>query len=156
MKAAHGNAGSDTFTRRQWMSVLAKADLSRLRDLASPGSFPPFTYLRKPETGLVMVRGRSGGTGSPFNFAEMTVTRCSVRLGDGTVGHAYVAGRSPKHAEIAALCDALLQDESASEAIMRTVIRPLAEEEAERRRVLVRKSAATTVDFFTMVRGDDE
>ncbi len=148
-------AGHDASARRQWMSVLALASPARLSELVSRNDFPPFSYLRKPETGLVMVRGRCGGTGNPFNFGEMTVTRCSVRLEDGTIGHAYVAGRSSQHAEIAAVCDALLQQQEGREALVRTVIRPLAEEEIERRHRLVAKSRATKVDFFTMVRGDD-
>ena len=32
-----------------------------------------------------MVRGRVGGTGAPFNLGEMSVTRCSVRLADGSL-----------------------------------------------------------------------
>ncbi len=66
--------------------------------------------MRGPEGGLVMVRGRAGGGGAPFNLGEMTVTRCTVRLGSGLVGHAYVAGREPRRAELAALVDALMQD----------------------------------------------
>ena len=66
--------------------------------------------MRGPETGLVMVRGRAGGSGSPFNLGEMTVTRCTVQLGSGTAGHAYIAGRDERQAELAAVADALLQD----------------------------------------------
>ena len=138
------------------MSVLASADTARLCELAPRENFPPFTYLRKPETGLIMLRGRIGGTGSPFNFGEMTVTRCAIRLADGTVGHAYVTGRSTQHAEIAALCDALLQRREDEQMVIRDVVRPLAEEDARRRRRVTAKSAATKVDFFTMVRGEDD
>jgi alpha-D-ribose 1-methylphosphonate 5-triphosphate synthase subunit PhnG len=116
---------------------------------------PSYRLLRAAETGLVMVRGRAGGTGAPFNLGEMTVTRCSVALEDGRVGHAYVPGRDGRHAERAAVLDALLQDEAARERLERLVIGPLvavrqAREEETRARV-----AGTKVEFFTMVRGEE-
>ena len=66
--------------RRRWMAVLARA-----RPTGSPpccaaaAACPAYTILRGPEGGLVMVRGRAGGGGAPFNLGEMTVTRCTVR-----------------------------------------------------------------------------
>src|SRR5487761_2763482 len=96
--------------RRHWMAVLARARAADLdAALADCAPLPDYTRLRGPEAGLVMVRGRIGGGGSAFNAGEMTVTRCSVRMADGMVGHAYVAGRDERRAELAALCDALLQ-----------------------------------------------
>ena len=93
----------DVAARRCWMSVLATAapgDLERAwTGLADPQRY---TFVRAPEVGLVMVRGRAGGTGVRFNLGELPVSRCSVRLADGTIGHAYVGGRSLRHAEIAA------------------------------------------------------
>ena len=80
-----------------------------LLDVGPRHGVPGYTFVRKPEVGLVMVRGRAGGTGMQFNVGELPVARCSVRLDDGTVGHAYVGGRSLRHAEIAAVLDALLQ-----------------------------------------------
>jgi alpha-D-ribose 1-methylphosphonate 5-triphosphate synthase subunit PhnG len=141
--------------RGKWMSILAKAPLERLTALFPAEQHPSFDYLRKPETGLVMIRGRISGSGSPFNLGEAPVTRCSVRLSDGTRGDAYVMGRSTRHAEVAAVCDALLQRSETQAQLMREVIQPLTREKAERRREASRKSAATKVDFFTLVRGDD-
>ena len=66
-----------------------------------------------------MVRGRAGGGGAPFNLGEMTATRCTVRTDGGFVGHAYVAGRDERLAELAALVDALLQDPDAQAALLR-------------------------------------
>ena len=43
------------------------------------GTLPDYRVLRGPEAGLVMVRGRTGGGGAPFNLGEMTATRCTVR-----------------------------------------------------------------------------
>ena len=109
-------------------------------------------WLRPPEAGAVMVRGRAGGTGAPFNLGEMTVTRCSLRLEGGQVGHAYVAGRSREKARIAALCDALMQDQGRAAAVRDAVLAPLARAAAETRETLAAKAAATRVEFFTLAR----
>ena len=102
-----------------------------------------------------MVRGRAGGTGVRFNLGEATVTRCAVELDDGTVGHAYVLGRDRRHAELAALFDAMLQTSGRREAIERDVIVPLAEAGLERRRAAEARAAATRVEFLTLVRGEE-
>jgi alpha-D-ribose 1-methylphosphonate 5-triphosphate synthase subunit PhnG len=101
-----------------------------------------------------MARGRAGATGAPFNLGEVSATRAAVRLADGTVGIGYVLGRDKAHAERAALCDALMQGPRA-EAVRATVIAPLAAAEAGRRAARARKAAATRVEFFTLVRGED-
>lgn len=141
--------------RQTWMSLLAGAKKERLDALLPRDRLPSFTYLRKPETGLVMLCARQGGTGSAFNIGEATLTRCSIRLANGTVGHAFVMGRSHEHAVCAAVCDALLQGSDNAQ-LTEAVITPLARERAERERRMALKNAATKVDFFTMVRGDVE
>jgi len=145
---------TDTATRARqgWMSLLAKAAPARLQALWPED--PAHELLRTPETGAVMVRGRTGATGEPFNLGEMTVTRCSVRLACGTVGHAWVQGRDKAHARRAALADALLQTDAA-DALRSRVLAPLEAEAAAARDGRAAKAAATKVDFFTMVRGDD-
>lgn len=145
----------DTSRRKAWMGLLARAPAERvvaLLDAALPR--PGFDWLRAPELGSVMVRGRMGGTGGPFNLGEMTVTRCALRLADGTVGHAYVQGRSKQDAEAAALVDALMQTDAA-DLVQSDVLTPLETEEMARRATRAQKAAATKVDFFTMVRGED-
>ncbi|MCA8884795.1 MAG: phosphonate C-P lyase system protein PhnG [Rhodobacteraceae bacterium] len=141
--------------RRDRMSLLAKAPAERLaalwRDL---GLAPDFTWLRTPEIGGVMVRGRTGGTGAPFNLGEMTVTRASVQLTGGAVGHAYVQGRDKDKARVAALIDALMQGGDAAR-IDAGVLAPLRAEQAAARHRRAAKAAATKVDFFTLVRGED-
>jgi alpha-D-ribose 1-methylphosphonate 5-triphosphate synthase subunit PhnG len=140
-----------TAPRRRWMGVLARASAAEIeRCLASLPPQPAHTRLRGPETGLVMVRGRAGGDGAPFNLGEMTVTRCAVRLPDGRVGHAYVAGRDARQAELAALVDALLLDDAARPAVAAAVIEPLAAAQAAHREAEARRAAATRVQFFTM------
>ena len=144
-----------TAARRRWMGVLARADAARLERLwAAYGGELRLEPVRPAEIGLVMVRGRAGGTGRRFNLGEMTVTRAAVRTPAGTIGHGYVKGRAKRHAELAARFDALLQDESRRDALTAAVIEPLAEAEADRRRAVAAKAAATRVDFFTMVRGE--
>jgi alpha-D-ribose 1-methylphosphonate 5-triphosphate synthase subunit PhnG len=145
-----------TEARARWMSALAQADPAAV-ELAwgrlDPG--PAYRVLRAAETGLVMVRGRAGGTGAPFNLGEMTVTRCSVTLDDGRVGHAYVPGRDGRHAERAAVLDALLQDETAGARLDRLVIEPLVAARQARHQETRARVAGTKVEFFTMVRGEE-
>jgi len=142
--------------RRRWMSVLAKAESDELETVWTElGSVPDYRVLRGPEIGLVMVRGRAGGTGTRFNLGEMTVTRCTVELADGAVGHAYVRGRRRRHAEIAAVLDGLLQDPTRRAAVGERTVERLAAAETARRRTAEARSAATRVDFLTLVRGED-
>ncbi|WP_343716846.1 phosphonate C-P lyase system protein PhnG [Inquilinus sp.] len=145
-----------TEERRDWMAVLAKADPARLQQLWSDlGDETGFTTLRPAETGMVMVRGRAGGDGMAFALGEMTVTRCTVRLdGSEVLGFAYVAGRDRRHAEIAARADALLQTDR-RDTVEAALIAPLREAQVEARATARRKAAATRVDFFTMVRGEN-
>ncbi|TIV77615.1 MAG: phosphonate C-P lyase system protein PhnG, partial [Mesorhizobium sp.] len=96
--------------RSDWLGILSRSVSSELEALAADlATGEAFEWLRSPDVGLVMVRGRAGGTGNVFNLGEMTITRASVRLEDGTVGHGYVQGRSKRQAELAAIIDALLQ-----------------------------------------------
>lgn len=143
-------------SRQQWMAVLAKALWSNLEEMWKDIPFSSaYTLLRKPETGLVMVEGRTGGSGAPFNLGETTVTRCSVGLKSGEVGHAYILGRNVQHAETAAICDALMQSERHDE-IARKVIDPLKRLASAAVAKQSAKVATTKVDFFTVVRGEDE
>lgn len=143
-----------TAARRDWMSVLARAVPDRLAALMP--DLPAHLVLRAPEIGAVMVQGRIGGTGAAFNLGEMTVTRCSIRLqACGTVGHACVQGRDKGHALRAALADALMQTDAGS-AMTDSVLAPLRAEAAATRNARAEKAAATRVEFFTMVRGEDK
>jgi alpha-D-ribose 1-methylphosphonate 5-triphosphate synthase subunit PhnG len=137
--------------RRRWMAVLARGDTAAIESgLAACGPLPAYTRLRGPEAGLVMVRGRTGGGGAPFNLGEMTVTRCSIRTEFGLVGHAYVAGRDERQAELAALADALLQDPERAPLVHAAVVQPLAAAQQARRAATAAKAAATKVEFFAM------
>jgi alpha-D-ribose 1-methylphosphonate 5-triphosphate synthase subunit PhnG len=143
------NSDADLTRRRQrWMSVLARATADELT--AGLPDMPAYTRLRGPEAGLVMLRGRAGGTGNPFNLGEATVVRCTIRTPSGAVGHAYCLGRDLRKAELAAVLDALLQDAETGPALETEVVAPLAEAQAARRALLARRAAATQVQFFTL------
>jgi alpha-D-ribose 1-methylphosphonate 5-triphosphate synthase subunit PhnG len=137
--------------RQHWMSVLARAEASCLETLLDDqGPLPGHEVVRGPESGLVMVRGRAGGGGAAFNLGEMTVTRCTVRTETGLVGHAYIRGRDDKHARLAALADALMQDPEREALLNRQIIAPLERQQARRRAERAGKAAATKVQFFAM------
>lgn len=147
--------GSSNSKRRRWLSVLASASASELEQRwAAFDEKPAWQAVRPAETGMVMLRARTGGTGAPFNMAEMTVTRCAVRLTNGGVGYGYVQGRQPRQAELAAVIDAMLQEGAQGERLEAEIIGPLETTQADRRRMRLRKAAATAVEFFTLVRGD--
>jgi alpha-D-ribose 1-methylphosphonate 5-triphosphate synthase subunit PhnG len=133
------------------MAILARArtdDIERL--LAATPGLPAHRRLRGPETGLVMARGRAGGTGAAFNLGEMTVTRCTVRAATGQIGHATIAGRNAALAELAARLDAALQDPALHDALQHGVITALETAQLAARAVASRRAAATRVQFFTM------
>ena len=140
--------------RQHWMKVLAGAG-HRLSDYSETLRHVEHRFIRPAETGMVMVRGRMGATGAPFNLGEMTVTRCVVQLADGRHGYSYLAGRSKQQAELAALADAHLQGDDYTR-WMETLIEPLRRAQDAQRAAKEAQSAATEVDFVTMVRGEDE
>lgn len=140
-----------TDQRQRWMAILARADTRAIEmHLAKIQDFPAYTRLRGPETGLVMVQGRAGGSGAAFNLGEMTVTRCSVHNAQGRVGHAYVAGRDQRKAELAAALDAALQDPDHGPGLEQAIITPLAEALAQADKAMGARADSTRVDFFTL------
>ncbi len=139
-------------SRRDWMGILARAPLGMLEEWARTEALPGHSWLRRPETGLVMVRARAGGTGERFNFGEMTLTRCALRLDGGQVGVAYVQGRSQRKAELAAIADALLQSDKRRDELLRGLIGPLRRQLAQGAARMQRKAQATRVEFFTLAR----
>ncbi|MCG8490209.1 MAG: phosphonate C-P lyase system protein PhnG [Sneathiellales bacterium] len=142
----------DQLRRKARMETLARASLSDLENYYQdlPGSVS-YGFLREPEIGLVMVRARAGGSGARFNMGELTVTRCSVQLDQGEVGHSYVKGRSKRHAELAAFLDAHFETSGNDDVFLERLNRDV----AEKRKSQSVKAAATKVDFYTMVRGED-
>jgi alpha-D-ribose 1-methylphosphonate 5-triphosphate synthase subunit PhnG len=150
--------------RSSWMATLAKAPLPLLEErIQTLKGLPDYEFLRSPEIGLAMVRGRAEGTGQPFNLGEMTITRCVIQLSladdqqgkdKAIAGFGYVAGRSQRHAELAAVCDALLQHPGWQSKIQTQVIEPLQTAANEKRMTQGAEVESTRVNFFTLLRGE--
>ena len=142
--------------RKAAMAILAQASAAELADgLAQFEALPQHADLRAAETGLVMVRGRVGGHGAPFNLGEATVTRAAVQLGSGEIGYSYALGRDAKRARLAALCDALWQSGQHRPALEQHVLDPVRARLDRECRQTRERTAATKVDFFTLVRGEN-
>ncbi|MCR6476809.1 phosphonate C-P lyase system protein PhnG [Variovorax sp. ZS18.2.2] len=147
--------------RAQWMAMLARAPLDLLEPALGAHAQGVPLWLRAPETGLVMVQGRAGGTGERFNVGEVTVTRCALRLDAGAaVGVAYVLGRSHRHAQLAAVADALLQDPAQQAALSTQLLVPVRRHLALQRARRHARAQSSKVEFFTVAReaggADDE
>jgi alpha-D-ribose 1-methylphosphonate 5-triphosphate synthase subunit PhnG len=140
--------------RKAAMAVLAHSDTAEIAARLEAIVVPGHTNLREPESGLVMVRGRIGGDGAPFNLGEATVSRAAVRLATGEIGFGYTLGRDRQKAQMIALCDALIQSSDHAEQIEAQVLAPLRAAVAADRSQKAAETAATRVDFYTMVRGE--
>ncbi|MDY8109892.1 phosphonate C-P lyase system protein PhnG [Fulvimarina sp. 2208YS6-2-32] len=145
--------------RQRAMAAFARADTGFIAEAWERlGSGRAVSTVRGPEVGLVMVRGRAGGGGAPFNLGEASVTRASVRIEDhagAVIGHAMILGRDLKKARLAASFDALWQVADERERIQAEVVAAIEATLAERDARHAEETAATRVDFFTMVRGED-
>jgi alpha-D-ribose 1-methylphosphonate 5-triphosphate synthase subunit PhnG len=152
---------TDTIARRRaTMAALADAPVGDIeRGIEAVGSalgaLPAHDAIRPAECGLVMVQGRVGGDGAPFNVGEATVSRAAVRLRSGETGFGYVLGRDREKAHLVALCDALVQSERYRDAVEAHVVAPIRTRAEAARRRQAEQAAATKVDFFTLVRGED-
>ena len=141
--------------RKRWLAVLARATRLELEDArAAIADLPSIEHVRSPEAGMVMLRGRVGGTGDAFNLGEATVTRCALRTSAGALGVGYTLGRDRRKAELVALFDALLQDQTRQAALEREVIAPMQQRQSAQREAASRSAAASRVEFFTFVRGE--
>ncbi|MDO9060404.1 MAG: phosphonate C-P lyase system protein PhnG [Bradyrhizobium sp.] len=140
--------------RKAAMAVLAHSDAAEIARRLEPIAVPAYENLREPENGLVMLRGRIGGDGAPFNLGEATVSRAAVRLATGEVGFGYTLGRDRQKAQMIALCDALVQSNEFSGAVEANVLTPLRAAMVSERDRRAAETAATRVDFYTMVRGE--
>lgn len=145
---------SATSQRQQWLAVLARASRAELEaGAAGLQPWPAAETVRPAEMGMVMLRGRVGGTGDAFNVGEASLVRCAIRVG-GALGVGYALGRDGRKAELIALLDALLQDEARTAQLMRDVVQPLQRSQQDKRDAQSRAAASSKVDFFTMVRGE--
>jgi alpha-D-ribose 1-methylphosphonate 5-triphosphate synthase subunit PhnG len=137
------------------MAVLAEAAAAEIaRLVAGIGTLPIHQEVRRAESGLVMVRGRIGGDGAPFNLGEATVSRSAVRLETGEIGFGYVLGRDHAKAQLIAFCDALMQRDEFRDLVERRVAAPIRKRVQAARQERAEQTAATKVEFFTLVRGE--
>lgn len=142
--------------RQHWMSVLANAPFSTLSEYWQQMKLDPqCEVVRQPEIGVARLQGKVGNTGERFNFADTTITRAVVRLSDGTLGYAYLRGRSKQHALLSAMIDALLQQKSYTDLLLKQIIDPLFDLQQQSRQQVAEQAAESKVDFFTVVRGED-
>ena len=140
--------------RQAAMAVLAHSDAADIAGHLAAIALPAHENLREPENGLVMVRGRIGGDGAAFNLGEATISRAAVRLETGEVGFGYTLGRDAQKARMIALCDAMVQSNEFAGAVETNVLAPLRAAMISGRTRKAEQTAATRVDFYTMVRGE--
>ena len=140
--------------RKAAMAVLAHSSAADIASRLAAIAAPPYEDLREPENGLVMVRGRIGGDGAPFNVGEATISRAAVRLATGEVGFGYTLGRDRQKARMIALCDALVQSKEFADVVEADVLAPLREALSSMQDRRTAEAAATRVDFYTLVRGE--
>jgi alpha-D-ribose 1-methylphosphonate 5-triphosphate synthase subunit PhnG len=142
--------------RARVMGILAKASPEELA--AAAAAHWPGMAGREPkpaEAGLVMLRGRIGGDGAAFNLGEATVARAVIDLPTGERGVGHCLGRDTGKARLVALFDALWQRAADRPLVESAVIAPVERRLAAEASRVAERTAATRVDFFTLVRGDD-
>lgn len=150
-------ADADQAARQTWMALLARAPEDYLEAQVGALAEGELQWLRPVETGLLMAQGRAAGTGQRFNLGEISVTRCVLRPDPARtqchqVGVAYVLGASHRHATLAAVADALLQEPALHAHWDTCLLRPLSEllsAQAQHRKA---QAQATRVEFFTVAR----
>lgn len=154
--SAAGDPSVESPDRARRMSILSRATHDELVSaLASVPGLSNAEAVRGPETGLVMLRGRIGGGGNAFNLGEATVTRATVRLMSGAIGHGQRLGTEHEATRLSAIADALAEageHVDDVERLLQSVSHRLSAEAAGARE----EAAATRVDFFTLVRGEDQ
>ncbi len=142
--------------RRRAMGLMARATEAEL-DAPIAALWPDHGArdLKPAEIGLVMLRGRTGGDGAPFNLGEASITRAVVELPGGERGFGHVLGRSKRRARLAAIADALWQAPASRASVEAALLAPVAARLAADKARIASETAATRVDFFTLVRGED-
>jgi alpha-D-ribose 1-methylphosphonate 5-triphosphate synthase subunit PhnG len=144
---------TETAERRRRMEIFALTPREDLEEfVASIPGLPGTDPLRPAESGLVMARGRICGDGAAFNLGEVLVSRCAVSA-DGYAGFGYVLSGDLRHAELAAVLDALGQHpgfrgevEAGAESFRLRRLEEISRDGEE--------AGSTKVEFLTLVRGD--
>jgi alpha-D-ribose 1-methylphosphonate 5-triphosphate synthase subunit PhnG len=142
-----------TAGRRDAMAMMALATREELETGVAPlATAAELRILKAPEVGLVMLRGRIGGDGAPFNLGEATVARCVVQLRSGEIGFGHRLGRDTHAAYAAAVLDALWQAPHSRQHVELSVLEPVRRRIAVARAAAAAATASTRVDFFTLAR----
>jgi alpha-D-ribose 1-methylphosphonate 5-triphosphate synthase subunit PhnG len=146
---------ADTKQRQQLLAVLSKCSSKDIKALWQPLNLTPnYQLLKSPEIGMVMVKAKTGGNGSPFNMGEMTVTRTVLRLDSNQMGYGYIAGRDKEKSLLIAMIDACYQVADWQSEINQKVLEPLQAQHNQAYRAHAQQVEKTKVNFFTMVRGE--
>lgn len=148
---------ADTFSRKNALDILAAASadiLAEQYDALAP-TLPTAVPVRGPEIGAVMIRGKVGGGGAAFNLGEASVTRATVKLASGEIGHSIILGRDERKARIVAHLDALRQTHEWVRHIDSKIVRPALDAMNAEKLRSAEETEATRVDFFTVARGED-
>lgn len=145
-------------TKRQyWMSILARSQTGEIKMRWEALNIrPEYKLIRPTQIGLIQLQGRMEATGQRFMLGDMTVTRAAVEVSEGIIGYSYIIGRDKAKAELCAVIDALLQNEECCGQIMAAVIEPLAQRLQERWQTQRREVAPSKVNFYNLVRGDEQ
>ena len=151
------NLPFDLASRQTWMALLARAPEALLEEHLASQCMGNLKWLRPSETGLMMVQGRAGGTGQRFNLGEVSITRCVLRPDAQLtrcqqVGVAYVMGSSHRHAQLAAVADALLQEPELHAHWDELLLRPISQLLSAQMQDNNAQAQATKVEFFTVAR----
>lgn len=156
METVSSSAEVQSSARKRWLELLASSPAADLDALMEGLNRPAYQWLRKPQVGLYMLRGRVGGDGDSFNLGEVPVTRCVLRVDasaqQAIIGLGYTLGRSPRHATLCAIADAMLQDADYAEQVRADVLLPLELARAQRERQADDAARATRVEFYTVAR----
>ena len=83
------------------------------------------------------------------------MSRAVVRLASGELGFSFLLGRSLERARLAAVVDALGQSSVFRDKLETVLIAPVTQRVNAERAVHRAETAATRVQFFTLVRGED-
>lgn len=148
---------ADIFSRKNVLDILAAASADILAEQyeALEPTLPTAVPVRGPEIGAVMIRGKVGGGGAAFNLGEASVTRATVKLASGEIGHAIILGRDERKARIVAHLDALRQIPDWVGQIDSKIVRPALDAMHAETLRRAEETEATRVDFFTVARGED-
>jgi len=141
--------------RQAHIRLIALAQKSEIDQFFAACPAPAYDIIRKAEAGRVMTRGRVGGSGQMFNAGEAAVSRCMIMC-EGIEGISYRLGTDKDLAERSALIEALARHPNHAAAVEHLFFRPVATRLAAQDSARRQRVAASKVEFFTLVRGEDE